>query len=564
MSIVPPLGDTSWSRFTPDSYVAGEQQSLYVGRLHNSSGQTPVLFCHGYQGDPATMQSSDWQPLFTAYAAAGHPVMVPELGGQSGWGAPAIVDPGGHIDDALDYFKLAAAGGVRTDKMFVHAISMGTLALRWVWQNPGRVRGMNLVGPIVHFEQFYNDNPSLQAAIDASWGGHGAWLAGLDASDPWRNVDRIRPFGHRLKFWYAENDGLIDPDEVIAFAELVGAEAEAMPGTHLELNINARVDRMVSFALNQLSNRRRAYVGWDETDWARFLEVPLTLPPSSPARNVNTRQTVVAPGGRRGQFTRVSGTEGNERHGYLLTELSAPSMAVREIWHNGDGGLMVGQHGNLMGAHIDPDTNQYTTYMVWSNILFGVPWIVNTAVWTGLVGGDTLTLLGLQGGTIPGLRLSAGGEVLASSRTGNVVTLVVHEADADRAYRSGTVDVILPAPLGTFVGLVSRLDANHLQYTQAGADVISGGPGSWADFGSCFPYWADTELDNAQVRGRFYPLGMDPPDWDDPDWTLHWTDTGNWGFKGYGLGGIMFAHVGINSPGETVKMQAGPVSIEEL
>ena len=563
MSIVPPLGDTSWSRFTPDSYVAGEQQSLYVGRLHNSSGQTPVLFCHGYQGDPATMQSSDWQPLFTAYAAAGHPVMVPELGGQSGWGAPAIVDPGGHIDDALDYFKLAAAGGVRTDKMFVHAISMGTLALRWVWQNPGRVRGMNLVGPIVHFEQFYADNPSLQAAIDASWGGHPAWLAGLDDSDPWRNVDRIRPFGHRLKFWYAESDGLIDPDEVVAFAELVGAEAESMPGTHLELNINARVDRMVSFALDQLSDRDRVYIGWDEEDWARFNQAFITDPPADGA-NVNALETVVKPGGRRGQFTRLSGIDGNERWGYLMPEVSAADMAVRTPWHNGDGGLMVGQHGNMLRTTIDATTGAYLIYMVWSNILFGVPWIVNTGVWSGTVDIDNLTLLGSQSKTIAGLRLAAGGEVLASERHGNVVTLVVHEADADRAYRSGTVDVVLSAPLGTYVGPVTRVDETHLQYPLAGADVISGGPGSWADFASCFPYNAWSEISGTQVRSRFYPLGVDPPAWTDPDFTFNWTDTGGWGSTGYGFGGQMFGHVGIFIPGVEANIQVGPLIIEEL
>jgi hypothetical protein len=565
VSIVPPQGYTSWSRFDPNSFVTGEQYAIYIGRLQRAEGKEPVVFFHGYLGDPANIQDDDWQPLMASYAGNDHPVIVPELGGQSNWATTAVVDNGGLVDDAMDWAAATVNGGVRSDKALVHAISMGSLnALAWSYRlpNPGRIRAMTLVGPIINFEKFYNDNPIFQGVIDTNWGSHAAWLAGLPNSDPWRNIDKIRPYGHRIHLVYATGDEFIDPDDVLAFAELIGAKTTAVDTNHVGLITASPVDEMVSWALGTAVDRARAYIGWDERDWARFTRRILTQPAVVANRNINSVDTTVAPGGRRAQFHRLAGSDGNERYGYLLDEVSAPDLKVNNVWHNGDGGIMVGQHGNIPKGHIE--SGNYQLYMCWSNILFGIPWIVNMAVWTGTLDVDNLTLLGLQGATIPGLRLSAGGPILASSRAGGIVTLVVDQDDADRAYRSGTVDVVMAGAIGNYVGPVTRVDANHLQYALAGSDVTSGGPGSWADFASCFPYNADTELRGVNMRGRFYPLGMDPPDWADPDWTLHWTDTGGWGFRGYGNPGTMFGHCGINTPGQAATMQLGPFQADEL
>jgi hypothetical protein len=57
---------------------------------------------------------------------------------------------------------------------------------------------------------------------------------------------------------------------------------------------------------------------------------------------------------------------------------------------------------------------------------------------------------------------------------------------------------------------------------------------------------------------------MDPPDWADPDWTFNWSDTGSWGHSGYGLGGTMFGHVGLSTPGVEAAIQIGPFTVEEL
>lgn len=564
MSIVPPEGFTSWSRYAPGVPAVADAVSLYTGRLNTPAGRTPVLFMHGAGNTVPDMQGADWQHMFNAYAGNGHPVVAASFGGTSQWATTDTVGTGGFIDAALAYVGTPAGGGVRTDKVVAHGISMGSLnALNWGWRNSGKLRAMVLAGPIVNFEKFYNDNPVFQALIDADWGGHPAFLAGLPTSDPWRNIARVRPFGHLVKLWYAENDEFIDPEDVIAYAELIGAEAEAVDTNHVGLITQTPPDLAVGFALDRLVARQRAYVGWDDTDWGRFDQTVVSYP--GVPHNVTELDTRVAPGGRRGQFIQT-GPQGSERHAYLLREVSAPDLSVSNIWFNNDAGVMNGQHGNIPKGTVVG--GQYLLYMMWSNILFNIPWWVNAAVWSGTAGADNMVQLGPTGGVIPGLRLDSGGEVLASSRAGGIVTLVAHKADLDRNYRSGIIDVVTAGALGNFTGAnVARIDDTHLQYPLAGADVTSGGPGSWADFASCFPYRADTQVISgspAVMRGRFYRIGRDIPEWDDPDFTLTWTDSGTWGPQGYGNPGEMFAHVGANTVGQRSFIEVGPISVDEL
>lgn len=564
MSIVPLPGSTSASLFVDPSYTAGEQLNSYVGRLHRATGRTPVLYFHGYQQRPADLQAQLYQPQINAAASTSYPVIVADLGGGSQWATPDVVDVGGHVDDALDYAAGNTDIGTRADKVAVFALGMGTLnALNWAWRHPGRVRSVVLIGPIVDAEKFYDDNPTFQAAINTDWGSQAAFDAALPTIDPMRNLDLIRPFGHRIQLWYAADDEYIDGADVEAFAELVGAEAIEFPGTHVDLPA-APADRAAMFTLQQIRDRARAYTGWDNSDLTRFTEVPVSLPVVP--GNTNLLRTTVGVDGRRAEFVRVAGTEGNERHAQLLNDFSAPDMAVRTVWHNGEGRLQVGQLGNVMRAVIDADAGTYLMYVAWSNVLFFVPWIINRAVWSGTVGGNNLVLLGGTNSTIAGLRLSAGGEVLASERQGNTVTLICREEDLDANYRTGVVEVLLDDPtLADFSGLAVRVNHNRLQYTQTGADVTSGGPGSWADFGSCYPYVADTELVDRTMRGRFYPPGMDAPDWDDPDWSFTWTDVAGHGPAGYGQAGWLANHVGIFVPNEpNVAVGVGAFVAEEL
>lgn len=565
MSVVPPLGTTRWTRYDPDSSSSGEALALHVGRLHSPQGDYPVMYFHDYLATPDSTMDGAFDGLFTAVASTSYPMIVPRLGGTSQWATPDVVDAGGWVDDALDWANSSVWIGTSETKVAVIGVGMGSLnALNWAWRNPGKVLAVVLIGPIVDADKFYNDNPGLQAAINADWGSGAAWTAALPDIDPMQNLALIRPFGHKIKLWYGDADTQIDGADVRAFAELAGAEAVEFAGTEAQRH-RVPSGPVAMFTLATIREKARAYVGWDDRDWGRFREVILTQPPVVADRNTNDLRTAVWPGGRRGEFHKLSGGDGNERYGYLLNEFSATDGRVQNIWYQEDGGLMVGQHGNILRADIDDDAGTYLMYVTWGDI-FGVsPWIVNRAVWSGIIGGNSLTLLGSVNSTIPGLRLSAGGEVLASERVGGVVTLVVHEADLDRAFRSRTLDVDISGPLGDHIIIgATRLDANHIRYAQAGADILNGGAGSWADFGSCYPFNADSDLVGNVMRGRFYPIGMDPPPMGDPDWGFTWTDTGGWGPTGYGGFGAMYNHVGLFDLDRPHFIQTGPLMLDEL
>lgn len=574
--IISPLGSENGSWFADNAGVANEHLTSYVGRLHKATDRVPVLYFHGFFGDGLVTLAGLYQTAFGAITATSLPLLVPELGGGSQWATSDVVGTSGLADRALGWavtdpivtgtgFTDAVLNGLGVDPahVAVHGWSMGGLnGLNWCWRNARKVRAAVLVGPIVDFEKFYNDNPSFQGAIDADWGSHSAFLAGLPSTDPMRNIDLIRPFGHRIQLWYAEQDEFIDPADVQAFAELVGAEAHGFPGTHADL-ITVPADQAAVYTLAKVRERASAYVGWDPPDWGRFEHVVANY--EGTPHNTYEHRTVVAPGGRRGEVVRVSGPNENERHLYYLNDVSAADVSVTTVWHGRNGGEMISQQGNFCRGIFDPDTGAYAVYMNWHNVLFGVPWIVNMSRWTG-TSGLTMVQNGTTTKTIPGLRRIAGGAVLASERTGGVVTLVVSAADADRAYRSGVIDVAFDGvALGGYTGLVARVDANHLQYTQAGSDVASGGPGTWADFASCFPYVAQTELQGLHMRGRYYAVGQDPPDWSDTDWTMEWDDNGS-GHTSYGRPGIFQGHLGIFAPppGLGAFQQFGPVTATEM
>lgn len=555
MSITPPLGDSRYTRYEPDSSATGEQVALHVGRLHNSAGDIPVVFFHDYLVAPVDTLVEAYGPLFTGMTTTSYPVLATRLGGTSMWANPSVVDPGGWVDDAIDWAAANVWIDTRADKVAVVGVGMGSLnALNWAWRNPGKVLAVVLIGPIVDADAFYDDNPALQAAINASWGSGAAWTAALPDIDPMQNLDLIRPFAHRIGLWYGDAETEIDDADVRAFAELTGATATEYTGTSTNRYV-APGDAIGAWLLGTIRDRRSVYVAWNETDWTRFDQVALTLPPADPA-NTNETTTAVWPGGRRGEFHRLAGTGGNERWAYLLAELSTPDSAISTVWFQQNGGLMVGQHGNIHRGVIAGGT--YNLFMTWGDI-FGVsPWIVNMGVWTGTVGGNDLTLHGNTSQTIPGLRLSAGGQVLASERLGGVVRLVVDADDLSRNFRSRTLDVEITGPLGDHIVIgATQISPTEIVYPQAGGDIPNGGAGSWADFGACYPFNADTDLVGDTMRGRFYPRGMDPPTFDDPDYAMTWTDSGGDGTTGYGLCGAMFGHVGIFDPGVAHFLQLG-------
>lgn len=564
MSVVPPLGYSSWTRYAADSYATAQHLAMHVGRLQRHFGRLPVIYFHDYLADGDTTLDGAYEAVFGSIAQGSYPVLVPRLVSNSQWANPAVVDAGGAVDDAIEWAHDQPWIETREDRVAVYGVGMGSLnALNWAWRNPGRVAAVVLVAPIVDADAFYTDNPGRQAAINTAWGSGAAWTAALPDIDPMQNLDLVRPFGHKIAMWYGASDTEIDPNDVHAFAQLVGARTPVeFEGTASTRHL-APSDQVAVAALDIIRNRARAYVGWDERDIDRFYLFPITLPPVDDP-NVNDFRTGVWPGGRRGEFHRVSGNGGNERHGAMLGGFSAADAAVGTTWFQQNGGLMVGQHGQFIRGEAGADGEPYLLPMAWGDI-FGVsPWIVNMGGWGGTVGGNDLALLGNLNATIPGLRLSAGGEVLASQRIGGVVTLVLEQADLDRNFRSRTLDVDISGPLGDHLIIgAERISATEVAYAQAGADIPNGGAGSWADFASCYPFRADTDMIGTTMRGRFYPLGMDPPAFDDPDWSMDWTAGVGQAPTGYGGVGLMFGHVGTFDGEVPHNIQVGAFTADE-
>lgn len=560
---VTPTGMTSWCLYQDPSYDPGESLAGYVGRLSRSDGRTPVVYLHGPTDTPVSTQAAPFQETFNAVAGNAYPVLVPETGATAQWATSDTVGASGFIDDAIAFAALGQGnGGFLTlpNKVGIYGVLNGALnGLVWAWNNPGKIRSIVVVAPVVDPGAFYTANPTWQASIDADWGTHGAFLAALPSISPMANLDLIRPFAHRILCVYAASDEYVDPSGVIAFAEQVGAELLEIPGNHAAV-VNSAAEAAAMWTIRTIPDRASFTVRWDETDWARFKATALTLP-SAPNNNVQTVRTVVRPGGRRGEVVRSIGNEGNERYIFTARGFSAPDGGVSTVWYNDDG-TTTWQQGNAHRVRLSGGT--YLAYMTWSNIFFSIPWIVNRAIWTGTVGGNDLVITQLENSTIPGIRLNAGGPIFASSRTAGVVTVIVDKADADRNYK-GLIDIVLPG-IGNYAGPVTRVDDTHLTFPLAGGDVASGGPGSWADFFSAFPYHADTRLVGDVMQGRFYPLDMDPPDYGDPDWSFVWTDAhGGPTFAGYGEFGILAAHLGIFGPPSPPeqKVQFGPTVVYE-
>lgn len=553
----------------PSYGPVGDANAFYVGRTQRSDRVTPVLYLHGPSADAASSQATRFQETFNAIAANSYPVAVPDTGSATQWATSDMVGASGFMDDVLTWISSDGALGTANtaaDKVGLYGYLNGALnALVWAWNNPGKVRSLVLLAPVVDPGAFYTANPTLQASIDADWGTHGAFLAALPDIDPMQNLALIRPFAHRILCVYSPDDEFVDPDAVLAFAELVGAEALEVEGVSAMV-ANTAAEAAAMWTVRKMRERATAYVAWDEQDWDRYTQVASTLP-AAPNNNTNELRTTDRYGaGRRGEFVRTAGTEGNERALFLLGEVSAPDVSVRHVWWN-DNGVLHGQPGNLMRAHVDEDAGTYHTYIAWADIFFRIPWFVNRGKFLGPIGGALTLPPDNASGAIPGLRLNAGGAILASTRTANRTTITVLAEDADRNLRNDAIDIILPGINNTSTLGARREDANHISYPDTGADVASGGPGSWACFGAGYPYNAWTELRGQTMRGRFYPLGMDPPEWGDPDWTFDWVESDlATSYGGYGNPGIMCGHVGIDIANGSIEvpLQFGPGIYQEL
>jgi pimeloyl-ACP methyl ester carboxylesterase len=198
-------------------------------------GAIPCVYQHGVLGSPFTTHLARVVKSLAGIIDAGHPVLLADYSGGSGWGQNDIVDPSGSIDDVLTW--AAATYFVRTDQVIMAGESAGSIGAQvWASRRPSQTAAVYCVAPIPSLASFYTANPSLQGAIDTAYGGHPTYLTELPTHDPGASAVQLALSNAtgRIRFEYMLDDELIDPQLVLTHSAAIGALAVGHHGTHAD------------------------------------------------------------------------------------------------------------------------------------------------------------------------------------------------------------------------------------------------------------------------------------------------------------------------------------------
>lgn len=209
----------------------GEKVLLIHGRREVFDGTSPgVLYCHGAAGtalEPQLYADFDWRPVH-ALAEAGFIILAGTWGGPI-WGADGVVDLMAGGDDWLQN------NGARVGPIGLWGCSMGfTNVATYADAEPLRPGAILGVVPVCDTTNVYDDNPSLQASMDAAYGGDFA-NNGADRS-PHVVLPAIPEVGDMTLIRYSSDDVVCKPADALALATAIGAEVvdlePADPGGH--------------------------------------------------------------------------------------------------------------------------------------------------------------------------------------------------------------------------------------------------------------------------------------------------------------------------------------------
>jgi pimeloyl-ACP methyl ester carboxylesterase len=529
---------------------------VHAGRRPRTIGAIPIIHCHGYGGTTLNMMGATYVDDFRAMAQTSHPVTTSDQGGISTWANDTAI---ARVADQITYSSLQF--GTRSDRVALIGDSMGALlALNWAWRNPGKPRAVVLRSPVVALEAFYDRNAVFQGAINSAYGGT-LDEAELDSHDPMRNLDLIRPFGDRIAIWYATEDDYVPLSEVEAFAALVGATLFQVAGEH-EDTLNVPPDQPAYWMAKELRKRRSVVFDWSDTSWDRLTEYGITNAVTNESRTVAVKQGH----GRKGYWEGDSSTNGNDRRVYTLPDFQAVDSEILNFIDGGEGALM--QQGNFHRVFVDED-GLGQSHVVWQNILFNVPWIMNWGVWhfdtaqAGTIGGGGFDTNQTAGYTVPALEIGSGGRILSASRTDGVITAI---CDFNQVPKPGESILVRDMNDSSFNGGFDVIEVNGSTMVlgeQVGQpDQAFGGDGAFANFYRVFPFWLMTRCTGASPSTMHLKAWQgdrnDEPEWDDP----YYGTSGLWEsghYSGYGGAGFLIAHPVAGTP-----MVQGRVEAYEL
>lgn len=211
-----------------------------------SSKPPPLIFCHG-----AGVRRSFWitDPAFPYMQALirelakNFVVYASDLGGDW-WGS---ADHTARIEEARTYLNttMGTSGPVT-----LVGLSMGGLgALNYARANPGNVRGLSLLYPVLNVAQFKIDNPSNVASLDSAYpGGYTDGLYGANCS-PAVYGNALTP-SIPVNICYSSADTVVAPATVTAFRAARPTTRIEMVGTqgHTDGSVGDALTSLVSFA----------------------------------------------------------------------------------------------------------------------------------------------------------------------------------------------------------------------------------------------------------------------------------------------------------------------------
>jgi pimeloyl-ACP methyl ester carboxylesterase len=532
-----------FSSTTTGSYHGTDGLMYFVGRTRKAFGSIPIIFGHDTT-DVATRDARNKNLYLNEFRQMvdidGYTLAMADLVGVSTYGNDVSI---ASIDELLNY--LTGQWGSRKDKVLLYGYGMGALlALNWAWRNQTRVLGMVIAAPIVALLNYHDDNAGLQAAIDAAYTNHTGFINALPTHDPMLNIAKIQPFGDRIKVFYASDDALVHADDVETFAALTGADLmPPVTGGHSGLFTKLRPDDATAWLVQQVANRRRYEIDWKYNNWSSLRENNVTT-----FGSIWTQENVDAVGGRRGRTTKVT-SPGNERRIYLPASGNV-KMADSELYNEIYGGNanFSGQQGNFHRVtFVGSPPVSGTAFVVWQNIIFNVPWIVNAAVWRWMPGNPAAFNFGATSQfDSPGLQAYAGGTILGCSRVSNIATYVCNFSKIPRPGDFVFVTTIPDATFNVSTTVISvDPETNTFRASSPGADTPSGGPGKFTNLAFIFPFALRSQCygeSPSQGRLKVWPLGIPEPAWSDTLFSFSFTWTAEPAV--YGEPAFLLAHIG--------------------
>lgn len=213
--------------YTVGSYAADEETVVMVSTRYVAGGPI-VLVCPGVSAtawdySPDKLSQRRWHAL-RRLADAGCVVCVGTFAdtgdGGSSWGN----EPGRtRMSQAITW--LGQQYRADTSRVGIIGDSEGgVLALNFLWRNPDITRAVITQLSPVNVDRLYQDNSIVQATVDMAFDTLGGWEANKATHDPWLNMDKVAPYGDRVRFYVSENDGLAPLRDQQIYAERTKVE----------------------------------------------------------------------------------------------------------------------------------------------------------------------------------------------------------------------------------------------------------------------------------------------------------------------------------------------------